>query len=647
MKWECRLSLLLLLALSFPAVCVAAMDWAPITDTEKAMKASPVDPGAGAVVLFKKGEMDILEKSSLFWTTHIQTYVRIKVFNEAGHKAADIAVESPKYLRVSKIEGRTILPSGQIVPLDTSQVFRGVAFKYGKNFAVMQTSFTLPSVEPGAILEYQVEQSMDWFFPEPWIFDTEELGTLQSSLRVLVGPRLGMNQYPLETNINKISFSRSSTVQGEKFDYSVQNLRPILREPFALPYRDQATMVLFTPNELAFSGQIYPLIQKWDDVGKRISEEVARMNQNSKEARNKAKEIAEKLPEGKARAEAVYKYLQQNIASDNLIGVALGRSADEMVTSKRADPDEINALFVTMLKEVKVDADLVLVAAQNWQTLVQAFPNRSQFSRSITRVNLKDGAVFADPSNAAAPFGELPWFEKGILGLAVKGSKVQEASIPAGTPEDNLSVTKLSFKVDHDWNFDGDAEIDLKGADAINFRGDLMGESPEKVDQRLTDYLGFGHADAAVSNLARPDLKDSAQPFALKAHLREKLVDASGPGELLLNPWLGDEYSSPLFQATQRRSAVRFHNPEKRVSTSTWQLAIEAKVEQLPKDVNMESDLGSFSHSCSQSGATVTCTRTFILKKMSITDTKEYLSARKFFDDIAKEDKEVIVLRGH
>ena len=46
-----------------------------------------------------------------------------------------------------------------------------------------------------------------------------------------------------------------------------------------------------------------------------------------------------------------------------------------------------------------MDADMVLVATQNWQTLVRGFPNFSQFSRIITRVNFKEGAVFADPAD--------------------------------------------------------------------------------------------------------------------------------------------------------------------------------------------------------------------------------------------------------
>ena len=623
-----------------------AFDWADVTDAEKTMKSNPLDPGAGAVVLFKRGRIEVLEKSSLFWTTRIQTYTRIKIFNDAGREYANVSVDAPKYMRMSKIEGRTILPSGQIIPLDSSQVFRGRSFEAGRNYAILKTSFSFPSVETGAIIEYQTEEYVDWFFPPPWIFDTNEVGTLDSTLQVVIGPRLGMSQFPLDTTVTKLSFSRKDTVLGTQFEFAVKNLHPIRKEPYSVPFRDQATMVLFTPSELAFSGQVFPIITRWDDVGKEVSQQYGNMEKNEKETKNKAKQLAEKLPEARNKAEAIYKYIQQNITSSNLIGIGLGRPADDLITSKRGDPDEINALYVMMLKEVKVDADMVLVATQNWDTLARGFPNISQFSRIVARVNFKDGIVFADPAEPAAPFGELPWFDRGVTGLAVKGSKVQEAAIPAGTPDDNLSVTKISLQVGGDWKAEGDAEINLKGTEAINFRGDLLEESPEKMERYLTDYFGYGRADAVVSNISHPDIRDSSQAFVLKAHLKQKLTDESGPGELLVNPWMDDQYNSPIFKASERHSAVRFYGPEKRVSTSEWKLAPEIKIEQLPKEVKIENDLGGFSHSCTQNGNTVACTRSFYLKKTRIQTTTDYLDARKFFDEIAKNDQEVMVLRG-
>jgi hypothetical protein len=643
-KTLCRL--IIFAAIAFQVPRAAASDWDPVTDAEKNMKSNPLDPGAGAVVLFKRGQIDVIEKSSLFWTTRIQTYVRIKVFNEAGRDAGNVSVDAPKFVRMSKIEGRTILPSGEIIPLDSSKVFHGKAYTEGKNFAILESSFTFPSVQPGAIIEYQVEEYEDWFYPPPWIFDTRELGTLQSSLKVTIGPRLTMAQFPLDTTVNKISVSQSQTVMGSQFDFAVKNLRPILSEPFSLPYRDLATMIIFTPKELGFGGGVYPIISRWDDVGKEVTEEFTNMEKSEKEVKNKAKDLAEKLPDPRKKAEAIYKYIQQNIASSNLAGVSLGRPADEILSAKRGDPDEINALFVLMLKQVKVDSDMVLVATQNWQTLARGFPNLSQFSRIVTRLNFKDGAVFADPADSAAPFGEVPWFDRGVQGLAVKGSKVQEAAIPAGAADDNVSTGKTMMHVAKDWTTEGDSEIELKGAEAIEFRADLLEEAPQKLEQRLTDIFAYGNSDAEVTQLAHPEFRDSSQPFLLKAHLREKLSNETEPGGLLLNPWMGDQYQRPRFTSNVRHSAVRFNNPEKRVSTSTWQLAPEIKVDQLPKEVKIENDLGGFSRSCTQNDATVTCTRTFYLKKVLLTTNGEYLSAKKFFDEIAKDDQEVIVLRG-
>jgi uncharacterized protein DUF3857 len=642
-KALCRL--IIFAAIVFQVPRAAAFDWDPVTDAEKNMKTSPLDPGAGAVVLFKRGQMDVLEKSSLFWTTRIQTYVRIKVFNDAGRDAGNVSIDASKLVRMSRIEGRTILPSGEIIPLDSSKVFRGKAYTEGKNFAILESTFTFPSVQPGAIIEYQIEENEDWFYPSPWIFDTRELGTIDSSLKVTIGPRLAMAQFPLETTVNRIAVSQNQTVNGSQYDFSVKNLRPIVSEPFSLPFRDLATMILFTPRQLGFGGEVYPLITNWDDVGKEVTEEFNNMQKSDKDLKNKARELAEKLSDPRQKAEAIYKYLQRNITSSDLAGVYLGRTGDEILSAKRGDPDEINALFGLMLKEVKVDSDMVLVATRNWQTLIGGFPNRTQFSRIVTRLNFKDGAVFADPADAASPFGELPWFDRGLQGLAVKGSKVQQAAIPAGTVDDNVSSGKVTMHVGKDWTAEGDSEIELKGAEAIEFRADLMETAPEKLEQRLTDFFAYGSSDAEVTQIVHPEFRDSSQPFALKAHLREKLSNETGPGELLLNPWMDDQYQRPRFTASVRHSAVRFNNPEKRISTSTWQLAPEIKVEQLPKEVNVENDLGGFSRSCAQNGSTVTCTRTFYLKKLLLSTNVEYLSAKKFFDEIAKDDQEVIVLR--
>src|SRR6185295_11962730 len=113
---------------------------------------------------------------------------------------------------------------------------------------------------------------------------------------------------------------------------------------------------------------------------------------------------------------------------------------------------------------------------------------------------------------------------------------------------------------------------------AIRFRSDLLDETPEKVEERLADYFTYGHTDANVSAITHPSFRDSAAPFVMKARLQETLSDELSPDKLLLNPWLADQYVTPIFKASERHSAVRFDNPERRVSTSSWQLPAEIKV---------------------------------------------------------------------
>jgi hypothetical protein len=299
-----------------------------------------------------------------------------------------------------------------------------------------------------------------------------------------------------------------------------------------------------------------------------------------------------------------------------------------------------------MLHEAKVDADMVLVATQNWWSLVKAFPNYNQFSRIVTRLNFKDGTGFADPADAAAPFGELPWFDRGVLGLAIKGNKIQDALLPAGTVDENVSTATSTIEVGKDWSLEGDEETDMKGAEAIDFRSMLGNEEPEKLERTLTDIFAYGRSDAEVSKIEHPEFRDSAQPIVLKAHVKERATNELERGGLLLNPWVGDTFERPMFTASVRHSAVRFNFAEKRTSTSIWKLAPEIKVEQLPKDVKIENELGAFSHSCTQSGATVTCTRAYALKNTLLKTNIEYLNAKKFFEEIAKQDQEVMVLRS-
>jgi hypothetical protein len=112
---------------------------------------SEIDSSASAEIFYKKGEMYFDHKMQLVYKHH----VRIKIYNEAGY---DYATESFTYVdrdqgqHLQKVKGATfVLKDGKIkeYKLDDKYVF-----EKDINGDWIEVKFTMPNLEPGAIIEY-------------------------------------------------------------------------------------------------------------------------------------------------------------------------------------------------------------------------------------------------------------------------------------------------------------------------------------------------------------------------------------------------------------------------------------------------------------------------------------------------------------
>jgi len=169
-------------------------------------------------------------------------------------------------------------------------------------------------------------------------------------------------------------------------------------------------------------------------------------------------------------------------------------------------------------------------------------------------------------------------------------------------------------------------------------------EAADKIEQEIMDYLDMGLPDSEFSDIEHPDFMDTSKPVVLKAGLQFQLIDESGPGQLLLNPWVADRHYTPACTATERHSAVRFDYPKTRISTSTWRLPEGISVEELPEEVSITNDLGEFSRTCTEQDGAVTCKRKLVLRKLDLQNMGEYQNAKQFFEQVARHDQEVILL---
>ena len=164
-------------------VALRAADFPPVTDAERALQSVPGEPNAPAVVLGKSAELWLMDLARQEISSRLVSRVRIKVLSEQGMSQGEVEIPHSSFVRLVKLDGRTVLPDGRVVPLPKDARFERRLSKAEKLYV---TSVAFPAVEVGAILDYEYELRFDsLYFLEPW-FLSDEL-----PLGVLVTARLG------------------------------------------------------------------------------------------------------------------------------------------------------------------------------------------------------------------------------------------------------------------------------------------------------------------------------------------------------------------------------------------------------------------------------------------------------------------------
>ena len=137
--------------------------WPPITDAERQLRAPMVEKDAGAEVLVWRAHLvdEVLSRGSQRVWYH---YVRLKIFTDKGkEQASAIQLSGDGSSSIIDVAGRTIKADGTILELDKSATFQRDAVRVG-GIKVKTTSFAMPGLEPGAIVEYRWREVLEGYY---------------------------------------------------------------------------------------------------------------------------------------------------------------------------------------------------------------------------------------------------------------------------------------------------------------------------------------------------------------------------------------------------------------------------------------------------------------------------------------------------
>jgi hypothetical protein len=532
-----------------------AQAFLPITAEERALTFVPGEPNAPAVVLFRKGELLMQGYGSFFgsYRSHMRVMTREKILTESGRSRGEISIFHSESTRLEGFSGRTVLLDGTIVPVPAGAKFERRA---SRSKGIFVTAVAFPSVQVGAILDYQYElvfsSPLDL---EPWFLSDAELPVRRAEVVYETAPTWRMQFYsrsPLGVVIHKEE--TDSSLKGHVLRAWAENLPSLPKEPHGPPFGELAAQVLLLPAaEGANTSAPNTLFESWRSTCTLFTDLYAQVSVRDNGVERQAKSLAGNGTP-RQKVEALYRFVRDEIQTEPsgfAVAVDSAGSVTRVLSKRRGTGVEKVLLLGKMLFFVGIRAELVWARDRDLGIATDPkAPNPGWFDAVFAKVKLDGKDFFLDPADRGLGFGQLPMAYEGTPAL-VPAVPPQGLTLPATPFDQNLRRAEIELTLDAGGRLSGTGTLLLTGHPAAST------QTAEAWTQWLAErFRDFQIADVKAAE--SPEERKVAVTWTLAQRQEEVLGDevsiaASAPLGPLAQPFV----QTPA----QRRTSVSFDYP--------------------------------------------------------------------------------------
>jgi hypothetical protein len=637
------------LTLACPGVAdsgASGTGWKPVTSRDRAITAAEVgDADADAAILFREGDLNDTYSDG----TSLKIYIRIKVFNERGKRRAD--VQLPYRLeqgRITDVHARTIRPDGSEVEVDGRDIYDNLLLKTSHGVWRAKV-FSMPAVEPGAIIEYRYRQVYPNGFRYFALDLQSDLYTKELYYRI-------QPQHASKFDLRWVTFNaRDPRRFAPQWDGSyyirATDIPPYRKEPMMPPER---TVKIWGWLYYADDFEVEPE-KYWRDYAARAFAKTEAETKPTKVIRKIVETIT--LPQEKLQAKInrIYDYVQSEIKNigyreedgdqfDSDSGYKPNDSSDDTIRRGYGTPTEINRLFVAMLRAIGLDARVAELTTRDEAAFHRNFADSLQFTSEVTAVISRDSTVeFYDPGTLYCPCGMLSWEKEAVTSLihGRKGDPFVETPLTEAKRNERRRV--LRVELSEDGRLTAQAELKMFGQQALETRSEVADLSPAERRRHLANeerrsIPSVRIDDASVT--AIEDRKDSSV-FSLRYGIANTQAVSRTEKRLLLRPALLCHADESLASLPSRVTSLYFHYPWYESDRIEVKVPRGFSLEQLPEP--LELDIGAANYRCSfsRSGELVIMERSLMVNAIYLS-AEQYPAAKAFFDRVHQSDRRVL-----
>jgi len=560
-----RLAIVPILALSaFRGLYCAAPDWRPITQRELDLKAPTVDGDADGEAIF----WEVRVKDELMGNEPRQTitnYIRIKIFKEHGTETlGTVNLDYLNKVNVTDVAGRTIRPDGTIVELTNDAVFQRTLVR-GRRVKIEQTSFAMPGVEPGAIIEYRWKEvhsgqiSQFLALPLQRTFPVEEL---VYHIRPVALSYLPFQMRYFVFNCNDPKFERQSDGYFRIAWSDVPAFRP---EPQMPPENEvKRWMLIYYEADKIATAEKY-----WKDVGSQLFEATKGQTKIDDEVKELAAEIVSGAKNDDEKLRLILNHCQNKLRNTQSAEMTLQQRAaakqnhNPSDTLKRGTGSsfDITLAFIALANAAGYDARIAYLSDRS-ENFFQPSRMTRYFLRSTSvAVRVSNEWRFYDPANPYLPPGELQWQHEGVPALVADPTESGFFKTPLTPAERSKAFRMASLQLDDQGSISGSVRETLNGQLGLESRESLGRATDTERAEVLKKSLElrFPHAEITEISFAVPG--DAAVPVVINYKVKISGYAQKTGKRLFVAPGFFEAGTESRFSSSTRQFPVYFHFP--------------------------------------------------------------------------------------
>jgi hypothetical protein len=635
---------------AFPAIPSRAGDrFQPVSAEELAIKSEPQAPGVPAIILYRQVDRDDNGR-----TSHEDNYVRIKILTEEGRKYADVDIPFVKENgQVVNLKARTIRPDGSVVNFEGKVFEKSLVKARGTRY--LAKTFTLPDVQPGSLIEYYYTYDMPEhrIFESNWIL-SEDLFTRRAvfSLKPYSSPysrysvRWSWQGLPPGTDPPKQS-------QDQVIRLDARNIPAFQTEDFMPPANELKARVdfIYSDDNNPPGADAY-----WKNLGKKRNEEMEHLIDKRNAMQAAAGQIVSPADPPEVKLQKIYARVQQMRNSSYEVRKTeqeekreQGKNSvnvEDIWTRGYGTAIQLNWLYLALARAAQLEAYGVWVSSRaNYFFDPQHAVDGSRLTANVVLAKANGTDIFCDPGSKFAPFGLLPWYETGIMGLRI--DKDGGTWIKTPLPESSASrvVRKADLKLSDTGDLDGKLTMTFTGQEAIRRRSEERNEDETGRQKFLEDLVKrYIPATSEVALTNQPDWNNSATPLVAEFTLKVQAWSTEAGRRVLVPVGLFSALEKHLFDHAERVHPIYIEFPFEQIDDVTIDLPSSWQVGSLPPVQKQDGHIITYSMAVNNENGRLHVSRTLHVDFV-LMERKYYTALRTFFQTVKSSDEQQIVLQ--